>query len=72
MKVKGEAGMQLIIKPNAQGAFEQTIDLTGEEQEVIFKLTETPRFILIFVDPIQGAKTGSFEIISAKVVYIEE
>ena len=72
MKVKGEAGLQLLIKPNDQGAFEKTIDLTGEEQEVTLKLTEAPRFILIFVDPIQGAKTGSFEIISAKVVYIEE
>jgi hypothetical protein len=72
MTVKGTAGQQLIIKPNDKGDFEQTVTFDGEEQEVTLILTETPRFILIFVDPINGAKTGSFEILSAKVVYIDD
>ena len=72
MRFKGTAGQQLIVKPNDKGAFEQTITFTGEEQEAVFKLTEAPKMILIFVDPLNGAKTGSFEIISAKVVYYPE
>ncbi|MBU1145559.1 MAG: hypothetical protein KJ971_06870 [Firmicutes bacterium] len=67
MVVKGTLGDQLIIKPNNNGAYEQTITFTGEQQVVTFTLTDAPTFILILVDPIFGSLTGSFEIISAKV-----
>ncbi|MDD4077757.1 MAG: hypothetical protein PHT03_07285, partial [Bacilli bacterium] len=70
LKVKGTVGQQLLVKPNDNGAFEKTIDFTGEEQEVVFTLTEAPKMILMFADPFNGALTGSFEIISAKVVYV--
>jgi hypothetical protein len=71
MIVKGDVGVQLIIKPNDNGAYEQTVDLDGTEQTVVFNDIMNPTWILIFVDPINGSLTGSFEIISAKVIYIE-
>ncbi|MCK9536883.1 MAG: hypothetical protein M0R05_04805, partial [Bacilli bacterium] len=70
LKVKGTVGQQLLVKPNDKSAFEKTIDFTGEEQEIVFTLTEAPKMILMFADPFNGALTGSFEIISAKVVYV--
>jgi len=67
MVVKGTAGAQLIIKPNNNGAYEQTVTFTGENQTVVFHLTDTLTSILMFVDPIIGSLTGSFEIVSAVV-----
>jgi len=66
--VKGTAGVQLIIKPNDNGAYEQTVTFTGEVQVITFTLTDAPEKILIFVDPLIGGLTGSFQIISAKVL----
>ena len=71
MVVKGTIGAQLIIKPNDKGAFEQTVTFDGTEQSLRFTLNEAPMMVLIFVDPINGSLTGSFEIISAKVLYVE-
>ncbi|MBN2876325.1 MAG: hypothetical protein JXL85_01605 [Bacilli bacterium] len=65
--VQGTSGLQLIIKPNDNGAYEQTVTLDGTEQTFTFTLTDTPTNILIFVDPLNGALTGSFDIISATV-----
>ena len=66
--VKGTVGEQLIIKPNDNGAYEQTITFTGVEQTFTFTLSDIPQNIYIFVDPINGSLAGSFEIIRT-VVY---
>ncbi|MBU1020277.1 MAG: hypothetical protein KJ847_03615 [Firmicutes bacterium] len=71
MVVKGEAGKQLLIKPNDKNIFEQTVTFTGNEQILTFTLTETPVKILVFVDPILASLTGSFEILSTKLSYVE-
>ena len=65
--VNGTVGEQLIIKPNNNGAFEQTITFDGTNQTVVFDITEPLTFILIFADPINGGLTGSFDIVSAVV-----
>ncbi|TVP95656.1 MAG: hypothetical protein EA374_03410 [Acholeplasmatales bacterium] len=70
MVLKGEAGKQLIIKPNDDGAYEQVITFTGEVQTVIFTLSTPPQRVLIFVDPMEGSLSGTFEILSAKVTYV--
>lgn len=67
MIVKGTAGAELIIKPNDNSAYEQTVTFTGEEQIITFTLTDAPERVLMFVDPNTGSLTGSFQIISAKV-----
>jgi len=67
MVINGPAGVQLIIKPNDNGAFEQTVNLDGTDQTVIFNVTDTLTHILIFVDPMNGSLTGDFDIISAIV-----
>jgi len=71
MVVNGQAGLQLIIKPNDNGAYEQTITLDGTDQTIIFTLTDTLTHILIFVDPINGSLTGTFDIVSAVVTASE-
>ncbi|MDO9628456.1 MAG: hypothetical protein Q7I99_01030 [Acholeplasmataceae bacterium] len=71
MVVKGTIGAQLIIKPNDKGVFEKTVTFDGTEQAIRFTMNEAPKMILIFVDPINGSLTGTFEIISAKVLYVE-
>ncbi|MFA5006899.1 MAG: hypothetical protein WC509_05500 [Candidatus Izemoplasmatales bacterium] len=70
MVVKGTAGQQLIIKPNDNGAYEQTITFDGTEQTFTFTLATKPTKVLIFVDPIAGSAAGSFEIISAVTSFV--
>ncbi|MCF7924014.1 MAG: hypothetical protein K9L64_02760, partial [Candidatus Izimaplasma sp.] len=67
MIVNGPIGAQLIIKPNDNSAFEQTVTFDGTDQTLVFNLTETLTHILMFVDPTNGALTGSFDIVSAVV-----
>ncbi|MFA7106717.1 MAG: hypothetical protein WC154_05400 [Candidatus Izemoplasmatales bacterium] len=67
MVVKGTVGEQLIIKPNDNGTYEQTITFDGTEQTVIFDLSDKPLNVLMFVDPINGSLSGSFDILSATV-----
>lgn len=67
MVVQGTIGQQLIIKPNDNAAYEQTVTFDGTEQTVTFVLTDAPVNIIMFVDPINGGLTGSFDILSAKV-----
>ena len=72
MTVRGTIGQQLIIKPNDKSAFEQTVTFDGTAQTVVFTLTEAPVKVLIFVDPIGGALTGSFEILEASVSFVPQ
>ncbi len=62
MTVKGTVGQQIIIKPNDKGAFEKTLTFDGEMQTIVLPMTEAPTKVLMFVDPIIGSLTGSFEI----------
>lgn len=71
MVINGPAGIELLIKPNDNGALEQTVTLDGTDQTFVFELTETLTHILIFVDPINGTLTGSFDIVSAVVTASE-
>jgi len=71
MVVNGPVGIQLIIKPNDNGAYEQTITLDGTDQTVVFTINEPLTSVIIFVDPINGSLTGSFDIVSAVVTASE-
>ncbi|MDD4355511.1 MAG: hypothetical protein PHP61_06405 [Candidatus Izemoplasmatales bacterium] len=65
MVVQGTIGQQLIIKPNDSNLFEKTVTFDGTEQTVTFDMTVAPEKVIILVDPLNGAMTGSFSIISA-------
>jgi hypothetical protein len=65
--VNGEAGKQLIIKPNDKGYLEQTVDLTGEDQTVTFNMTEPFFKLIIFSDPINASTSGSYTIKSVEL-----
>ncbi len=71
MIVKGEAGKQIIIKPNDDGAYEKTITFDGTNQTVTFELDNVLERILIFVDPLEGSLTGSFEIHAVTMTYVQ-
>ena len=70
LTVKGEAGKEILVKPNDKGMYEKTITFTGEEQTVVFTLEEAPKSVLIFADPFKESLTGTFEIIKAEVSYV--
>jgi hypothetical protein len=65
--VQGTSGMELIIKPNDNATYQQDVTLDGTQQTFTFTLTDTPKKVLIFVDPTAASLTGSFDIISATV-----
>jgi hypothetical protein len=68
---KGDAGKELLFKPNDKNKFEHWVTLTGEVQTLSIPLDEAPRLLIVFFAP-RGEEptlTGSFEIISAKVTY---
>jgi hypothetical protein len=67
--IKGEAGKRFLFKPN--DSYDVWVTLTGEEQTftLLYKDGDAPRNILIFAEPEADNATGSFEILSAKVVY---
>jgi hypothetical protein len=67
MEFQGTAGAQIIVKPNNDGALEQTLTFDGTVQTLTFNLTSTLTTILIFVDPTNASLTGSFDIVSAVV-----
>jgi hypothetical protein len=75
MTVKGTAGTQIIIKANngrsvavgSDNNSEHKLTLDGTEQTVVFRFTESPKDILIFVEYEKSVISGSFEILSAKV-----
>ncbi len=67
--VKGEVGKQIIIKPNDKGIYEKTITFDGTDQVVEIKLNEQLDFVLIFVDPLSGSLTGSFDVSLEKAGY---
>lgn len=69
--VQGTAGQQLIIKPNDNNAYEQTITFDGTAQTFTF-LVANPNKVLIFVDPILAGTDGSFQILSAEVTYVPQ
>jgi len=70
LTVQGTAGVQIIVKPNDNGAFEKTITFDGTEQTFLFKMGVAPLSCLIFIDPFNGSATGSFDILSAKTLYV--
>jgi hypothetical protein len=71
MHVTGEAGLQILVKPNDYWAYEQTVTFTGEEQTIVFTLDDELENILIFADPFQGGLTGTFTIHGLVVSYVE-
>ena len=66
LTIKGEAGVQLLVKPNDNGAYEQWIDLTGEVQTVVLdNLPEQLNSLLIFVAPGVENISGTIEVTEA-------
>lgn len=68
--VKGTAGESIMIKPNDDGALEQTITFDGNEQTVEVSADEFTKMV-IFAMPGTDSVSGSFEIVEAKLVYVE-
>lgn len=61
--IKGETGVQLLVKPNDNGAYEQWVDLTGAEQTVVLtNLPENLTSFLVFVAPGVENISGTIEV----------
>lgn len=69
MKIKGESGKSLLIKPFDDQAFEKTMNFDGSEQEITIELNnvkaDANKVIILFGDGGATDTTGEFTIIEA-------
>ncbi|MFA7076395.1 MAG: hypothetical protein WC152_06990 [Candidatus Izemoplasmatales bacterium] len=68
--LKGTTGKTVLIKPNDDYLLEETLTFDGTEQEVVVSANVFTK-IMLFAEPGSENVTGSFEIISARLTYVE-
>lgn len=62
--IKGTAGTALLVKPNDNGSYEQTITLTGEWQFVVLtNVPDTITRLVMFMDGALDASTGTAQMV---------
>ncbi|MDI6452278.1 hypothetical protein [Peloplasma aerotolerans] len=68
--IKGEVGKEILIKPNDDGAIEQSITFIDTDPVTLTFKAETFVSIILFAEPNVAPATGTFEIISVTLSYV--
>ena len=68
--LKGTVGKSVLVKPNDNGALEQTASFVDAEPVTITVTAEAFTTIILFGEPGTAPATGSFEIVSATLSYV--
>ncbi|MCF7932246.1 MAG: hypothetical protein K9K93_03670 [Acholeplasmataceae bacterium] len=69
--LSGTVGKSILIKPNDDGALEQTVTFESEEPVTITVTADQFLSVLMFADPNVAPATGAFTIVSAELSYVE-
>lgn len=69
VEIQGTAGQQVILKPLDKQPFEKVVTFTGEVQTIVMPTDSAPINLFVFSDPINGATTGEYTILSMKTAF---
>ncbi len=70
MVVQGTVGDTILIKPNDNGALEQSITFTDTDPVTVVVTADNFLNVLIFAEPNVAPATGSFDILSTTLSYV--
>jgi hypothetical protein len=70
MTLTGTVGESVLIKPNDNGALEQTVDFVDENPVTVTVTAESFSTIIIFGQPGDAAAVSSFQVTSATLTYV--